>query len=182
MDIPRPPKHRPAIDVEPGGNGEPPADNNGLLGPCSRISVSLLVSSVPSVQGADNAEQQRNDAIPCTRRAIRAGIFNFELCKKRAMKPISNDVADASDRTNVLIWRMLLKRVTCSENPAYRLPVILSITCRQFWQSCAITVTRSLDLCSLFWLSIRLDKRLLLGAAAGGQLYLPNSYCLTNSP
>ncbi len=29
VDIPRPPKHHPAIDVEPSGNGEPPSDNNG---------------------------------------------------------------------------------------------------------------------------------------------------------
>jgi hypothetical protein len=29
VDIPRPPKHHPAIDVEPSGNGKPPTDNNG---------------------------------------------------------------------------------------------------------------------------------------------------------
>jgi hypothetical protein len=29
VDIPRPPKHHPAIDVEPSGNGKPPSDNNG---------------------------------------------------------------------------------------------------------------------------------------------------------
>jgi hypothetical protein len=29
LDIPRPPKHHPAIDVEPSGNGKSPTDNNG---------------------------------------------------------------------------------------------------------------------------------------------------------
>jgi hypothetical protein len=29
MDMPRPPKHHPAIDVQPSGNGKPPTDNNG---------------------------------------------------------------------------------------------------------------------------------------------------------
>jgi hypothetical protein len=29
VDIPRPPKHHPAIDVEPSGNGKSPTDNNG---------------------------------------------------------------------------------------------------------------------------------------------------------
>jgi hypothetical protein len=29
VDIPRPPKHHPAIDVQPSGNGKPPTDNNG---------------------------------------------------------------------------------------------------------------------------------------------------------
>ena len=29
MDMPRPPKHHPAIDVEPSGNGTPPTDNDG---------------------------------------------------------------------------------------------------------------------------------------------------------
>jgi hypothetical protein len=29
VDIPRPPKHHPAIDVQPSGNGKPPSDNNG---------------------------------------------------------------------------------------------------------------------------------------------------------
>jgi hypothetical protein len=28
VDIPRPPKHYPAIDVEPSGNGKPPDENN----------------------------------------------------------------------------------------------------------------------------------------------------------
>jgi len=29
VDIPRPPKHHPAIDVQPSGNGKPPSDNDG---------------------------------------------------------------------------------------------------------------------------------------------------------
>jgi len=29
VDIPRPPKHHPAIDVQPSGNGKPPSGNNG---------------------------------------------------------------------------------------------------------------------------------------------------------
>jgi hypothetical protein len=29
VDIPRPPKHHPAIDVQPSGNGKSPTDNNG---------------------------------------------------------------------------------------------------------------------------------------------------------
>ena len=29
VDIPRPPKHHPAIDVQPSGNGKPPTDKNG---------------------------------------------------------------------------------------------------------------------------------------------------------
>jgi hypothetical protein len=29
VDIPRPPKLHPAIDVQPSGNGKPPSDNNG---------------------------------------------------------------------------------------------------------------------------------------------------------
>ena len=29
VDIPRPPKHHPAIDVQPSGDGKPPTDNNG---------------------------------------------------------------------------------------------------------------------------------------------------------
>ena len=29
VDMPRPPKHHPAIDVEPSGNGKSPTDNNG---------------------------------------------------------------------------------------------------------------------------------------------------------
>jgi hypothetical protein len=28
VDIPRPPKHHPAIDVQPSGNGKPPGENN----------------------------------------------------------------------------------------------------------------------------------------------------------
>jgi len=29
LDMPRPPKHHPAIDVQPSGNGKPPTDKNG---------------------------------------------------------------------------------------------------------------------------------------------------------
>jgi len=29
VDMPRPPKHHPAIDVQPSDNGKPPSDNNG---------------------------------------------------------------------------------------------------------------------------------------------------------
>jgi len=29
VDIPRPPKHHPAIDLDPSGNDKPPSDNNG---------------------------------------------------------------------------------------------------------------------------------------------------------
>jgi hypothetical protein len=29
VDVPRPPKHHPAIDVEPSGNGKSPIDNHG---------------------------------------------------------------------------------------------------------------------------------------------------------